>query len=68
MNPIIVSIRHILEYQDTYRDLEQPWWRHEMESFTALLALCAGISPVTVEFPSQRPVTRSFDAFLYVRL
>ena len=26
----------------------------------ALLALCAGNSPVTGEFPSQRPVTRSF--------
>ena len=31
--------------------------------FTALLALCEGNSPVTGEFPSQRPVTRSFDAF-----
>ena len=28
---------------------------------SALLALCAGNSPVTGEFPSQRPVTRSFD-------
>ena len=32
-----------------------------METFSALLALCAGNSPVTNEFPSQRPVTRSFD-------
>ena len=30
--------------------------------FSALLVLCAGNSPVTGEFPSQRPVTRSFDA------
>ena len=36
------------------------WWRHQMETFSALLALCAGNSPVTREFPSQRPVTRSF--------
>ena len=28
-----------------------------------LLVLCAGNSPVTVEFPTQRPVTRSFDNF-----
>ena len=28
-------------------------WRHQMETFCALLALCAGISPVTSEFPSQ---------------
>ena len=39
------------------------WWRHQMETFSALLALCAGHSPVTGEFPSQRSVTRSFDVF-----
>ena len=36
--------------------------------FLALLALCVGNSPVTGEFPSQRPVTRSFDAFFDLRL
>ena len=35
----------------------------ELESFSALLALCAGNSPVTGEFPSQRPVTQGFDIF-----
>ena len=39
------------------------WRRHLMETFSALLAFCAGNSPVTGEFPSQRPVTRSFDVF-----
>ena len=34
-----------------------------METFSALLALCAGSSSVTGEFPSQVPVTRSFDVF-----
>ena len=34
-----------------------------METFSALLALCAGNSPVTGELLSQRPVTRSFDVF-----
>ena len=29
----------------------------------ALLALCAGNSPITGEFPSQRPMTQSFDVF-----
>ena len=38
-----------------------PRWCHQMEAFSALLALCAGNSPVTGEFPAQRPVTRSFD-------
>ena len=31
--------------------------------FSTLLAICAGNSLVTGEFPSQRPVTRSFDVF-----
>ena len=44
------------------------WWRHQMEAFSALLDLCAGNSPVTVEFPAQRPVTRSFDVFFDLRL
>ena len=33
-----------------------------MKIFSALLALCAGNSPVTGELPSQRPVARRFDA------
>ena len=37
------------------------WWRHQMETFSMLLVLFAGNSPVTGEFPSQRPVTQSFD-------
>ena len=39
-----------------------------METFSALLAICAGTSPVTGEFSSQRPVTRSFDVFFDLRL
>ena len=39
------------------------WWRHQMETFSALLAICAGNSPVPGEFPTQRPVTRSFDVY-----
>ena len=38
-----------------------PWWRHQMETFSALLALYAGNSLVTGEFPTQRPVKRGFD-------
>ena len=44
------------------------WWRHQMETFSALLAICAGNSPVPGEFPTQRPVTRSFDVFFDLRL
>ena len=44
------------------------WWHHQMETFSALLAICAGNSPVTGEFPTQRPVTRSFEIFFDLRL
>ena len=43
------------------------WWHHQMETFSALLAICAGNSPVSGEFPTQRPVTRSFDVFFDLR-
>ena len=34
-----------------------------METFSALQALCAGNSPVTGEFPAQKPVTRGFEVW-----
>ena len=49
-------------------DILPSWWRHQMETLSALLAPCAGNSPVAGEFPAQRPVTRSFDVFLDLRL
>ena len=39
-----------------------------METFSALLALCAGNSLVSGEFLAQRPVTRSFDVFFDLHL
>ena len=44
------------------------WWHHQMETFSSLLAICAGNSPVTGEFPTQRPVTWRFDVFFDLRL
>ena len=44
------------------------WWRHQMQTFSALLAICVRNSPVTGEFPAQRPVMRSFDIFFDLRL
>ena len=41
-----------------------PWWRHQKETFFALLTLCAGNSPVT----GERPTTRGFDVFFDIRL
>ena len=71
---IYVSL-NMLTYQCYVCDIEHrltkmfksSWWRHQMETFSALLAICAGNSPVYGEFPAQRPVTRSFDVFSDVR-
>ena len=57
----IITIRRHLQAQLSR-------WRHQMEQFSALLAICAGNSPVTGEFPTQRPVTQSFDVFFDLRL
>ena len=62
MSPNINSADKGKEYWDI------SWWRHQMETSSALLALCAGNSSVTGEFPSQRPVTRSFDVSFDLRL
>ena len=40
------------------------WWRHQMETFSTLLTIRAGNSPVPDEFPTQRPVMQSFHVYL----
>ena len=49
--------------ESTFSRGKLSWWRHQMETFSALLVICAGNSPVSGEFPAQRPVTQSFDGF-----
>ena len=51
-----------------YISVKATWWRHQTETFSALLAICAGNSPVPDEFPAQRPVTWSFDVFFDLHL
>ena len=58
------SLWHLIRLKDDCL----PWWRHQMKTFSALLAIRAGNSPVPGEFPTQRPVTRSFDVFFDLRL
>ena len=41
----------------------QSWWCHQMETFSASLALCEGNSLVTDKLPSQRLVMQSFNVF-----
>ena len=46
----------LFNHSHTPRCETKPWWCHPMETFSALLAICAGNSPVTGEFPTQKPV------------
>ena len=45
-------ITHSAKYSTT-----NPWWRHQMETFSALLAYCAGNSPVTWSWQPQYRLT-----------
>ena len=60
---VLVPCHAVKWLQLIWRSGTCTWWRHQMETFSALLAFCEGNSPVTGEFPAQRPVTRSFDVF-----
>ena len=55
---ILISLLNYIDHDDIIK------WK----TSSALLALCAGNSPVTGEFPTQRPVTRGFDASFDLRL
>ena len=57
------NARLAIVYCVLFRKSTCPWWRHPMETFSALLALLEGNSPVTGECPSQRPVSRNFAVF-----
>ena len=61
----ISSINHWSKQTELNINNETPcsWWRRQMEIFSALMALCAGNSPVTGELPAQKSVTRSFGIF-----
>ena len=58
---------HIHEYKSRLIQLMIEAYDHDdvinVNIFSALLAICAGNSPVAGDFLAQRPVTRSFDVF-----
>ena len=71
--PLLLSalLFHLKLYHQIYLTHQSTcisWWRHQIETFSALLAICAGNSLVTDGFSAQRPVTRSFDVFFDLRL
>ena len=68
VDSVVEAIKTIWTQENSDITGEEAWWRHQMETFSALLALCMGNSPVTGEFPSQRPVTQSCDVLFDLRL
>ena len=52
---------YILEVLTKLKACDNPWWRHQTETFSALLSIGTGNSPVAGEIPAERPVTRRFD-------
>ena len=52
----MVVIIHTCHHTIDHRNDSPSWWRHQIETFSALLAI------------SQKPVTRSFDVFFNLRL
>ena len=66
--PFLCFVAATSWHQDMIHCEWRIWWLHQMETFSALLTIFSGNSPVTSEFPAQRQVTRSFDAFFDLRL
>ena len=62
------EVIQLISVTDPTKRWLKAWWRHQMEKFSTLLALCVGNPSVTGEFPSQMPVTRGFDVFFDLRL
>ena len=56
-----ISLININHARAWHQICHKAWWRYQMETFSALLAICAGNSSVLGEFLAQRPVTRGFD-------
>ena len=57
------ALKHVHVYFNLY-DMGIAWWRHQMETFFALLAICVENSPVPGEFTGPRwiPRTKASDA------
>ena len=62
------TLGNIFHWNLNQSTISHPWWYHQMETFSVLLALCEGNTAVTGGFPSQRPVTQNFDVFVDLRL
>ena len=67
ISPTILQTCHLIKYSEPIisnsRIYFETWRRHQMETFSALSALCEGNPPDIGGFPLQRPVMRSCDVF-----
>ena len=59
---------HVHRQASTWTNSDISGWRHQMETFAALLTLCEENTPFTGGFPSPRPVTRRFKFLFDLRL
>ena len=57
--------RSLKGFSSSWPSVGCAWWRHDVESFLALLALCEGNPLITMDSSDKGPVMRSFDVSLY---
>ena len=62
-----ISVQWIKKWWYHYIKTKKSCGRHQMETFSALMAICEGNPLVNGRFSSQRTVTRSFDDFFDLR-
>ena len=54
----------VTNWMRPWQSLHVSWWRHQMESFSALQAICAGNSSITGEFPAQKACDAELWSFI----
>ena len=62
----VATRANLWRYHHTVRH-DKSWWRHQMETFSTLLAIRMGNSPVPGDFLAQGLVTRPFDVLFDLR-
>ena len=71
LEPLWLSAIEIRVFANNYSHLalyKMPWWRHQMKTFSAFLALFERNHPALVDSLYKGSVTRSFDDFFHLRL
>ena len=61
-------LKQMITWYATWLLYKKYMMKSSNENIFRVTGLCVGNSPVTIEFPSQRPVMRSFDVFFDLHL